>query len=362
MDTILFQSVGIDIAKDKFDACFKEKGTNKAIIKGTKTFGNDAKGFVEFLDWCRKRKKENASICFVMEATGVYYENLCYFLHFKKERVCVELPQKVKYYAKSLNVKTKTDKVDANLIAEIGLERHTSLKSWAPPSKGFKEIRDLTRELARLKKYKTAASSQIHALETAHGTSKDALRIAKKQWKQTDKLIKELEAVLLKTVKKDKHLYEKIERISEVKGLGILSIVKVIAETNGFLLFGSIRQLVSYAGLDVVQDQSGTHNGRPKISKKGNAHLRQALYMPAVSAATHNEKMKSFYDRLNEKFVYKKQSLVAVMRKLLVTIYTLWKKGEEYDPNHQWQGGKRKREVALPLEDSHQKQQLLLEV
>ncbi|NJX16964.1 transposase, partial [Tamlana crocina] len=113
---------------------------------------------------------------------------------------------------------------------------------------------------------------------------------------------------------------------------------KVIAETNGFLLFNSIRQLVSYAGLDVIQDESGQYKGKSRLSKKGNAHLRAALYMPAVTAATHNENLNKFYSRLNEKFNYKKQSLVAVMRKLLVLIYTLWKSGEDYNQNYQWTG------------------------
>ncbi|MCX2679113.1 transposase [Galbibacter sp. EGI 63066] len=131
----------------------------------------------------------------------------------------------------------------------------------------------------------------------------------------------------------------------------MIAVTRVIAETNGFLLFNSIRQLVSYAGLDVTQDQSGQYKGKSRLSKKGNAHLREALYMPALCAATHNENLKAFYFRLNEKFNHKKQSLVAVMRKLLILIYTLWKSGQEYNPQHQWQ--EKRREASLPPLDSH---------
>jgi len=352
MNKVLLQSVGIDIAKDKFDVCFMEINSEHTFVKGTTSFNNDSKGFETFFYWCSKRNQANASLIFVMEATGVYYEDLCYFLYSKNEKVSVVLPQKVKYFAKSLNIKTKTDQVDAKLIADMGLERHNTLQLWSPPSKQFKEIRDLTREFCRLKKSKTAIASQVHALRIAHNTSKDALRIALKHLAFTGKLITELDSILLKTVKKDNQLYDKITRIAEVKGLGILTIVKVIAETNGFLLFDNIRQLVSYAGLDVVQHQSGAHEGKTNISKKGNAHLRAALYMPAVCAATHNVTLKPFYNRLNEKFNHKKQSLVAVMRKLLILIYTLWKNDQEYNPKHQWDG-KKKREVAFSLVDSH---------
>lgn len=342
MNTILLQSVGIDIAMDKFDVCFKESKTGSSVIKGTKSFKNNHEGFGAFMKWCDKRRKGDHALLFVMEATGVYYEELCYFLHSKEEEVAVELPQKIKYYSKSLNIKTKTDRVDAKLIAEIGMERHASLKRWSPPSKQFKEIRDLTRELSRLKKAKTAMSSQLHAMKAGHDTSKDVIDIITKHSGYTQKLIEELEQTLLDKVKKDKELYERVERIEKIKGLGTLTIVKVLAETNGFLLFDNIRQLVSYAGLDVVQDQSGKHAGKTRISKKGNAHLRQALYMAAVTAGNHNPALKPFYERLRDRLPAKKQGIVAVMRKLLVLIYTLWRSGEEYDPQYQWQGGKKK--------------------
>lgn len=336
MDNIELQSTGIDIAKDKFDVCFKQLKKGRSVIKGTKTFKNNSKGFEGFLHWYSKRRKEGVPLVFVMEATGVYYEELAYFLHAMNEVVYVELPQKVKYFAKSFNIKTKTDKVDARLIAEIGLERYQALTPWSPPSEEFKEIRDVSRSLSQLKKSKSAASSQLHAWRTAHNSAAEVVEIAEENLTMLDELIEKTERLLLIKVKQDAELYEKVGRIAQVKGLGLLTITRVIAETNGFILFNSIRQLVSYAGLDVIQDQSGQHKGKSRLSKKGNAHLREALYMPAVAAITHNENLKKFYERLNEKFSYKKQSLVAVMRKLLILIYTLWNSGEDYDPKYQW--------------------------
>ena len=125
------------------------------------------------------------------------------------------------------------------------------------------------------------------------------------------------------------------EKIETIKGLGFITIIKVLTETNGFLLFKSIRQLVSYAGLDVIEKESGKYIGKTKISKKGNARIRSALYMPAMSAAQHNRTLKVFYNRINESRTIKKQGLIAVMRKLLILIYTLWKKEEEYIENYQ---------------------------
>src|SRR5699024_7911840 len=123
---------------------------------------------------------------------------------------------------------------------------------------------------------------------------------------------------------------KKVRNIETIKGVGFITVIKVLAETNGFLLFKNIRQLVSYAGLDVVKKESGSYKGKPRISKKGNARLRSALYMPAVTASIHNRNLKAFYERINTNREVKKHGIIAVMRKLLILIYTLWKKEEPY--------------------------------
>jgi transposase len=349
---VSLQSVGIDIAKDKFDVCFKEKYQDGSdSTKGSTTFINDTKGFGLFYEWCLKRHKPDVELLFVMEATGVYYEDLCYFLNSKNQKVSVQLPQKVKFYTKSLNVKTKNDKVDASVIASMALDRSISILGlWTPPSKFFKGIRDLTRTLNSLKKSKTAVSSQLHALEHAHECSENALMITKKQIEFYDTTIEETESILLKLAKEDSELYQKIQRIQKVKGLGFITIIKIIAETNGFALFTNIRQLVSYAGLDVVDNQSGNIKKRNRISKKGNSHIREALYMPAMSSARYNETMKAHYEQLNQRMVCKRQGLISVMRKMLILIYSLWKSNEEYVVNHEEHKTVKKTKPSLAIE------------
>ncbi|OAV64257.1 Transposase IS116/IS110/IS902 family protein [Bacteroidales bacterium Barb4] len=111
----------------------------------------------------------------------------------------------------------------------------------------------------------------------------------------------------------------------------------VLCETNGFRLFNNIRQAVSYAGLDAVHKESGKFKGKTRISKKGNAAIRQCLFMPALSATNHNKNMQVFYTRIVEKNPQaKRKAIVACMRKLLTLVFVLWKKEEEYDENHLW--------------------------
>ncbi len=116
-----------------------------------------------------------------------------------------------------------------------------------------------------------------------------------------------------------------------------------MAETDGFRKCTSIRKLVSYAGLDVAENQSGDKSGVARISKKGNAHIRAALYMPALCACRQ---------RLNKRQKSKKQGVIAVMRKLLVLIYTLWKNSQEYDPDHQWGEEKKGRNKTAPQDST----------
>jgi len=332
------QIVATDIGMENFYACYKIQHEDKSsTIKGTKMFNNSLSGIKEFYLWCKKRDKTpDVSPVFVMEATGVYYEELAYFLYHKKETVSVQLAQKIKYFAKSCNLKTKTDKVDAKMIAEFGIEKNlTGTDLWTPPSEDFKIIRDLAREHTSLKKAQTTSRLQLHAFKHAHATYDNVIELKEQQIDFYEKQLETVDKEIKDLVKSDKSLYSKIKKIETVKGLGFITIIKVLTETNGFLLFKSIRQLVSYAGLDVIEKESGKYKGKTKISKKGNARIRSALYMPAMSAANSNKTLKVFYNRVNEGRTIKKPGIVAVMRKLLILIYTLWKKEEEYIEDYQ---------------------------
>jgi transposase len=96
--------VGIDISKDDFHVCIKEKSNDNVVkIKGSRSFSNNVKGFIELLEWVSKREQTDSRIVYIMEATGTYYENLAYFLHDKGCVVSVVLANKIKHFAKSLN-------------------------------------------------------------------------------------------------------------------------------------------------------------------------------------------------------------------------------------------------------------------
>ncbi|KAA6334213.1 hypothetical protein EZS27_017452 [termite gut metagenome] len=118
----------------------------------------------------------------------------------------------------------------------------------------------------------------------------------------------EIEQEIQEKVSSDAELSRKVTQIQEVKGLGLLTIVTVLCETNGFLLFSNIRQVVSYAGLDVKLSQSGHYQGRIRISKQGNTRIRGCLYMPALSAVRSNEPIRNLHlSHLREKSKYQNE-------------------------------------------------------
>jgi transposase len=276
-----------------------------------------------------------------MEATGVYYEQLAHFLLQNNYQVAVILPNKIRNYAKSLESKSKTDPIDAATITRFGLER--LLKLWTPPSETLKTLRDLCREYHCLKTNITEIKNQLHALKASFKPHRESFKRKTQLLKFLEHQVSLIKKELRALVKSDPALAQHLKQISTTKGLGDITILTVLAETRCFEFVTNQKQLASYAGLDVVFNDSGLKKGRTAISKKGNKFIRKALFMPALSACRANPKMKELYKRLVAKGKNKKLAIIAVARKLLLLIYTLWKTNsvyiQDYKPDHRVSSG-----------------------
>ena len=335
---IIKQNVGIDIAKDSFVSTFTVLTEKQDIVfLATKSFKNHIKGFEKLMLWVKKLRDENVKLSFTMEATGVYYESLAFFLFDKEEQVHVVLPNKAKKFGESLDIKSKTDKIDSRMLGQMGVERN--LRIWKITSKRLKTIRDYTRERQQLVKETTIIKNQIHAEKHKAYPSKKTLTRMKNRLKYIEKQIASVETDIKKEVAKDEELASKIKKIMTIPGLGFITIITVIAETKGFVEITSIKQLISYAGYDVQIRESGKWKGKSRISKKGNSYIRAIMYMPTVSSITHNNVNKQFYERLTKYKVNGLIALTALQRKNLGLIYTLWKNDTEFIENYEAQKG-----------------------
>jgi len=334
--------IGVDISKDSFTVRFGtldqdlQQKTSKPF-----TFKNNPAGFNQLLKTiskvhyfnCEDLSSKDIPVWFIMEATGVYYENLAYFLTENKFSVSVLLANKVKNFSKTLENKSKTDDIDAAIQTQYGLEK--TLKAWTPPSGIFRELKELTREYRSIKESITIIKNQMHAKSCAYNANKETVKRLNQHKKFLQQQLKQINAQITALLKSDKELYEKIKTVSSIKGVGIMTVTKVVAETAGFALIKNKNQITSYSGYDIIHDQSGTHNGKTKISKKGNSQIRSALYMPALTAIRCNKELKKVYIRLCKTKINKKIAIIAVARKLLILIYCLWKKNEKYIENYQ---------------------------
>lgn len=333
MSRLLKYSVGTDISKDKFDACISVIDEEQRVtIKATRAFMNNQKGFEDFLLWYKKHRKLDLPAFFTMEATGVYYERLAIFLTDNGLSVSVVLPNKSKHYLKSIGLKSKNDKIDAKGLSRMGAEQ--KLDQWKPYSKSIYKLRSLTRQNENLNKQKSVFKNQLHAMEHSGYINKTIVKQLKQFIKLIDRQLAEITQEVENSINQDLAVKEKVDKICKVKGLGVLTVATVIAETNGFVLFKNQRQLISYAGYDVIENSSGKHIGKTKISKKGNAHIRRILHMPAFSVAKYEPHFNALYNRVYDRTKIKMKGYVAIQKKILVLIYMLWKNNTIYDSNY----------------------------
>ena len=335
---IIKQSVGIDIAKRSFTACVcKRKLDGSYELSKVVEFTNEKKGYNQLLKWVGKTMIKGIEISFAMEATGIYFENLAYHLFKVKKSVSVLLPNKVSHYSKSLNVKSKTDIVDAKVISMMSCERN--LRPWEPPSPLYKKLRAVCRLHKTLQDDKTQATNRLKQLMCGYDPLPEAIRIHKSSIKRLEKEIKKLELQMKEILQSDSKVWSKVGHLLTIKGIGLKTVAIVLGETQGFALIKNQRQLTSYCGYDVVQRESGTSiKGKTRISKKGNSQIRAAMHFPSMVATRFNPQMKGIYERIVERTKVKKIGLVSIQRRLLTLMYALWKTNQPYVENYQGNG------------------------
>lgn len=334
MNKIVKQVAGIDVSQKELVVSLGRMHDDLSTqIYGFKVFSNDLKGFTALVAWTVQLGEPQVLTGYVMEATGVYHESLAYFLTDKGLGVSIVLPNKISNYFRTLEVKTVTDKTSSEAIALFGLQR--KLDTWKRPSGIFKKMRQLTRERDQLIQHRTMTKNHLHAEQAEAEPNKDSVTRLKKQIVFFNKQEQEIRADLEALIKQDQQANDSVKLICSLSGIGRLTAATILAETNGFDLIRNKRQLSSYAGLDVREKQSGTSvKGKPRISKKGNKYLRKAMHLPALAAIRHDERFKGIFARLVSKHGIKMKAVVAVQRKLLEMIYTIYKTQKPYDKEY----------------------------
>lgn len=321
MTKTLSPVVGIDISKATLDlACPLEAGKYRTRGK----VANTPKGFEQVLAWLKTHAQPDAWV--VMEATNVYHEAVATFLQQHDYRVCVANPAQIAAYAKSELSRTKTDKTDAKLIARFALSHQQRLRAWQPPTESERALVALTR---RLQDLKTLRQAEANRLETADPSVHDSLYAV---LSALDEQIVAVEKALKQHIDDDPDLRNKRDLLVSIKGVSDKTAACLLAEMGDVERFKDVRALVAFVGLNPALRQSGQWKGHVRISKIGSTTLRAALYMPALSAMSHNLPIKALVARLQARGKPGKVIVVAAMRKLLHIAYGVLKSGKKFNP------------------------------
>lgn len=334
MKKVLKQVVGIDVAQKELVVTFGFLSEDFSIdLSAYKVFRNTDNGIRLLIEWVNKLKNPNAETRYVMEATGVYHQKFAYYLEETKCSVSIVLPNKISNYMRTLDIKTITDKSCSQAIAQFGLER--KLEDWKKPENAYKMLQQLTRERDQIVLERSIIKNQIHAESSEAEPLLKSLERMQVRVKFLNSQEKEIKDDIAAIVAQNPKIKQIVERITTIPGIGDLTAVIVLAETNGFELIRNKKQLASYAGLDVKEKQSGTSvRGKPRISKKGNRNLRKSLHLPALTAVKWDDYFKDTYAGLVSKHGIKMKALVAVQRKLLELMYILYKNKTTYDKEY----------------------------
>ena len=316
--------IGIDVSKDTFDVF---------VLIGNKwkhrQFLNNKAGFKQLWSYLLKLGISNPQAC--MEATGLYWENLAQYLYAKDCTVFVVNARRIKGFAMSEDKRTKTDKVDAGVIARFCRAHLNELKSWTPPSLEVRKLQSLTRQLDSLKEDR---ARQITRLKSAVLCSEVSKSI-KDHIRFLSDSIEQLEQAVEALIGKEKSMKQQYSLATSIKGVGAVTASTVLAEYRLFNEFSDRRQVTAFAGLDVSEFVSGSSiHMKPRLSKRGSSRVRKAMYMAALCAKRHNPVIRDCYNRLLANGKTKMQAIGACMRKLLEIIFAVVKSGKCFDPNY----------------------------
>jgi len=138
--------------------------------------------------------------------------------------------------------------------------------------------------------------------------------------------IEEIEAEMKKTL-------ERIPcsaRILSMKGLGVVTVGRLIGEVGDFTKFRTQSEIMKLAGLDLYEISSGKRKGQRRISKRGRSLLRKILYNAAVGTIRKNGIMCGYYASLIGRGMKRTSALIVIAKKLLRIIHAMMRDDRDY--------------------------------
>jgi transposase len=317
--------VGIDVSARSFVAEINRRGR---IEKGE--FDNQPSGYRKLIGWATRRG-QSARVC--LESTGVYGLGLALALHrAARVEVMVANPKAVRHFAEALQVRAKTDGVDAGVVRAY--LSAMPFVAWQPPSEEILQLQGLSRRIGQLKKEQTREKNRLHAVHQEGSELKLVAHDIAIHIRHLERRIEQLSTHARQLIERTAALHIPFELIDSIPGFAETATVQVLGELAPLPQDLSAAQWVAHSGLDPRPYESGTSVHRPRrISKHGNARIRAGLYMPALVAIQNDPNVKAFYEKQLAAGQAPLQAITAVMRKLLHAIWGMLHHQQPWDGN-----------------------------
>ena len=304
--------VGIDVAKDKVDACIR-------TLSQLRTFESTAEGRRQLVAWLRRHKVGKAA----MEASGGYERDWAKALREAGLEVRIVDPKRVRSFARSAGRLAKNDAIDAEMIAWF------AETFGEAPAQAYDAARDKLVQIVNARQALLDVQTELQN-RGEHAAPEVVQKMQARLLKKIALEVAKLEAAIAAMIKTTAHFTELSEIIESVPGLGRGTSAGLIAAMPEL---GQVSNKAAAALLGVApyDDDSGKRRGERQI-KGGRRKVRNLFYMACLGAATqHNPVLKAFYRRLIAKDKEKKVALVACMRKLIVILNIMIARGEKWD-------------------------------
>jgi transposase len=304
--------LGLDIAKARFDACLVA-----AEVKRHASFLNTQAGFEQLAAWlAHHRPSATEPLHACMEATGNWGLDLAAFLHAAGYKVSIVNPRQIKAFGDSELSRNKTDKLDAALIGRFCRAHEPG--AWTPPAAEMRELRELVRRCAALKANRTQElNRQKSGLFSAIAAASIERLLA-----FLDAEIRAITAAIRELIARDPVLQHNFELLRSIPSIGEVTAALILAELPNIVEF-TPKGLAAFTGLSPQEHSSGARRSFGGISRIGNASLRSALFLCALTARRHNPRLADFVERMTAAGKPNKVILIALARKLLVMAHAV---------------------------------------
>lgn len=331
-------SLGVDVSKKELCCCISMCDAEKKVkVCSTRDFDNTPSGIEQLAAWVKKNNKlPNQPMDVCIEPTSTYHEKLLYSSIFQtcNVRFFVVQPNRAKAYAASIGQNSKNDRADAKVLAQFVLMQGSLLQEYEALPTEVRKVRDLLRHRTSIVEQKTAMKNQKDAYISGGVVEKDVVAFFDETINFQEKTALKIEKEVEKLVNKLPDFALNCQRLMTIKGIALLTAACILSEYNQFKNFQNIAQVVSWAGLDIIQNQSGSKQGTSKISKKGNKYVRRQLYCPV---ATHIRNKEGCFSANHQRVLEKNKgkyfkAAVSTMRKLLILCFSMTKHRTDYCP------------------------------